>query len=161
MKLKLSAVASTLLVFIVLVALPLAAIRYVPTEILSSIQQAGFDIQLFATETAILGLVVASITLIKGIVEPTSVTYLILSLVSSGFGLIFALIVLGVGNIADLGLTRFQVSNERMSAFIRIDLRIFIWITFAAVLLQMVQNVYEWREVRADQAASEAEPSGR
>ena len=91
------------------------------------------------------------IILIKGIVDPSSVTYLLVSLISSGLSLIFTLIVLGVGSISNLGLTSFKVVANQIETYIKLDLRVFIWIMMGVVLFQMAQAYFEWQEFKTEQ----------
>ena len=147
---KSSTVIKAIFAFLVFVVLPLAGVRYLPKELQDQLQSTGFDTQSFAIETATIGIVVTVIILIKGIVDPTSVTYLIVSLVSSGLSLIFTLIVLGVGSISNLGMTSFKVVANQMETYIKLDLRIFIWIMMGVVLFQMAQAYFEWHEAKTE-----------
>jgi len=148
---KSSTVIKAILAFLVFVILPLAGLRYLPKGLKDQLQSTGFDTQSFAIETATIGLIVTLIILIKGIVDPTSVTYLIVSLISSGLSLIFTLVVLGVGSISNLGLTSFKVVNNQVETYIKLDLRVFIWIMMGVVLFQMAQAYFEWREAKTEQ----------
>ena len=151
MKMKSSTVIKAILAFLVFVILPLAGLRYLPKGLKDQLQSTGFDTQSFAIETATIGLIVTLIILIKGIVDPTSVTYLIVSLISSGLSLIFTLVVLGVGSISNLGLTSFKVVNNQVETYIKLDLRVFIWIMMGVVLFQMAQAYFEWQEAKTEQ----------
>jgi hypothetical protein len=151
---KFSVVIKAIFAFLVFVVLPLGGPRYLPKGLQDQLQSTGFDTQSFAIETATIGLIVTVIILIKGIVDPTSVTYLIVSLVSSGLSLIFTLIVLGVGNISNLGLTSFKVVANQVEAYIKLDLRVFIWIMMGVVLFQMAQTYFEWCEAKIEQKIS-------
>ena len=148
---KSSTVIKAILAFLVFVILPLAGLRYLPKGLKDQLQSTGFDTQSFAIETATIGLIVTLIILIKGIVDPTSVTYLIVSLISSGLSLIFTLVVLGVGSISNLGLTSFKVVNNQVETYIKLDLRVFIWIMMGVVLFQMAQAYFEWHEAKTEQ----------
>ena len=147
---KSSTVIKAILAFLVFVILPLAGLRYLPKGLKDQLQSTGFDTQSFAIETATIGLIVTLIILIKGIVDPTSVTYLIVSLISSGLSLIFTLVVLGVGSISNLGLTSFKVVNNQVETYIKLDLRVFIWIMMGVVLFQMAQAYFEWHEAKTE-----------
>lgn len=151
---KSSAVIKAVLAFLVFVVLPLAGLRYLPKGLQDQLQSSGFDTQSFAIETATIGIVVTVITLIKGIIDPTSVTYLIVSLVSSGLSLIFTLIILGIGSISNLGLTSFNVVTNQVETYIKLDLRVFIWIMIGVVFFQMAQTYFEWQEAKAEQKTS-------
>jgi hypothetical protein len=136
---------------LIFVVLPLAGPRYLPKDLQEKLQSSGFDTQSIAIETATIGLVVTMIILIKGIVDPSSVTYLLVSLVSSGLSLIVTLIVLGVGSISNLGLTSFKVVANQVETYIKLDLRVFIWIMIGVVLFQMAQAYFEWQEFKTEQ----------
>lgn len=151
MKIKSSVVIKAIITLLIFVVLPLAGLRYLPKDLQEKLQSSGFDTQSFAIETATIGLVVTMIILIKGIVDPSSVTYLLVSLISSGLSLIFTLIVLGVGSISNLGLTSFKVVANQIETYIKLDLRVFIWIMMGVVLFQMAQAYFEWQEFKTEQ----------
>ena len=90
-------VASALLTFLILVVLPLAAIRLIPLQTLDQLAVTGLDIKSLATQTALLGLVVSAISLAKAITASTSIAYLILDVSSNLVSLAFALLIVGVG----------------------------------------------------------------
>jgi len=144
-------VAGALMTFIVLVALPLAAIRLLPGQTLNQFSDMGLDVQGLATETAILGLVISAIALAKAIVENTSIAYLILDVSSNIIFLAFTLLVVGVGNIGNLGYSSFSLKQGKLTTEIMLDLRVFIYLTMGVVAVSVLQSVARFREARAEE----------
>ncbi len=151
-------VAGALLTFLVLVALPLAAINYLPVQIIDQLSATGLDIRSIATETAMLGLVVSAIALVKAIISPTSIAYLLLDVSMNVVTVAFALLVVGAGNIGSFGLSTFSLKQGKVATEITIDLRVFIWLTLGTVVFSIAQSVARFREARAE-AAVKANPN--
>lgn len=144
-------VAGALMTFIVLVALPLAAIRLLPGQTLTQFSDMGFDVQGLAIETAILGLVISAIAFAKAIVGKTSIAYLILDVSSNIIFLAFTLLVVGVGNIGNLGYSSFSLKQGKLTTEIMLDLRVFIYLTIGVVAVSVLQSVARFREARAEE----------
>jgi len=144
-------VAGALMTFIVLVALPLAAIRLLPGQTLTQFSDMGFDVQGLAIETAMLGLVISAIALAKAIVGKTSIAYLILDVSSNIIFLAFTLLVVGVGNIGNLGYSSFSLKQGKLTTEIMLDLRVFIYLTIGVVAVSVLQSVARFREARAEE----------
>ena len=143
--------ASALLTFLILVVLPLAAIRLIPPQTLDQLAATGLDVQNLATQTALLGLVVSAISLAKAITVSTSMVYLILDVSSNLVSLAFALLIVGVGNIGSLGYSSFKLTQGKVTTEILLDLRVFIWLTIGVVALNVLQALVKFREVRTDE----------
>lgn len=143
-----------LVIFIVLVGLPIAAIRYLPEQTISQLSSLGLDVQSLANQTAMLGLVVSAIVLAKAIVTPTSLAYLILDVSSNVVSLVFALLVVGAGNIESLGYSSFRITEGKLTTEIALDLHVFIYLTVAAVAISVLQLIAKYREVRAGEKAT-------
>lgn len=97
-----------------------------------------------------LGFVVAAVTLVKGIVERTSIAYLILDIVENIVALIFTFFVIGVGNIGNLGLTSFNVVQGNLTANISLDIRFFLWVTMGIVGFRVVSSIVEFNEAKTE-----------
>lgn len=104
----------------------------------------------------IIGAVTAGLTLGVGFANPSSVLSLVLRVAQAGSSLVFILVFLSAGNIAGLGYTEFDIAMESASISIAMDLRVFVYISIATILLKMVQVYLEWNEERI-----EAAPPGR
>ena len=108
-------VAGPLLTFLVLVALPLGAIKLIPADTLSQLENSDLNIQGLAIQTAMLGFVVSTLALAKAVITKTSVAYLILNVSSNIVSFAFALLVVGVGNIGSLGFSSFKLAQSKLS----------------------------------------------
>jgi hypothetical protein len=150
MKVRWGEVAGTLLTFLVLVALPIAALYYIPAQTLEQLAATGLNVQTFLTETAMLGLVISAIALAKAIAERTSIAYLILDVFSNIVSLAFALLVVGVGNIGSLGYSNFSLNQGKVTTEIVLDLRVFIYLTVGVVAISVLQSITRFREARAE-----------
>ena len=117
---------------------------------LNQLELAGFSLQSFVVQMAMLGFVVAAVTLVKGIVERTSIAYLILDIVENIVALIFTFFVIGVGNIGNLGLTSFNVVQGNLTANISLDIRFFLWVTMGIVGFRVVSSIVEFNEAKTE-----------
>lgn len=150
MKISSSAVFSALITIALFVVIPQVLIRLLPSSVLTQFEASGLDLQSFVIQSSILGIVIAAITLSKGIVKKTSITYLILDVVANTVALAFLLIVVGIGNVGNLGLTSFNIKQENASVNIILNLQIFIWITIGLVTLRVINSIVEFGEARAE-----------
>ena len=146
-------VAGALFTFLVLVALPLAAIRLIPVQRLDQLSAMGLDVPSLVAQTALLGLIISAIALVKAIIKKTSIAYLILDVSSNLVSLTFALLVVGVGNIGSLGFSNFRFIQGKVTTDMLLDLRFFIWLTVGVVTLSVLQSVAKFRENRGEEAA--------
>ena len=151
MTLKWSDVNSALFTFLILVMLPLVALRFIPTQTLEQLLAAGLDIQNVVKQTALFGLVVSVISLAKAITTSTSIVYLILDISSNLVSLAFAFLIVGIGNIGSLGYSSFKLTQGKVTTEILFDLRVFIWLTIGVVTLNVLQSLVRFREARADE----------
>jgi bacteriorhodopsin len=143
-------VVGALLTFIVFVVFPLAVINVLPAQTLSQLSAMGFDVQELATGTAMLGLIISAIALAKAIVEKTSIIYLILDVSSNIVFFTFALIVVGVGNIENLGYSSYSFNQGKVTTEIVLDLRVFIYLTLGVVMISVLQSIAKFRETRIE-----------
>jgi hypothetical protein len=151
-----SEAAAVLLTFLGLVALPLIAIQLVPAQTLDQLKVTGLDIQDFLMQTAVLGLIISVITLVKAIIRRTSIAYLVFSVSSDLISLAFALLVIGVGNVGSLGYSSFKFMQEKVVTEIVLDLRVFIWLSVGVVAISVLQSVVKFREMRSEITVSSA-----
>jgi hypothetical protein len=147
-----SEVGWALLTFVALVALPLMAVQYVPEQTLTQLSTLGLDVPALAMSSALLGLVISAIALAKAIVARTSLAYLILDVSSNIVSLVFALLVVGVGNVGSLGYSSFSLKQGKVTTEIALDLRIFIYLTVALVAVSVLQSIARFREERTEES---------
>ncbi len=153
---KIGAVISAAITLLLFVGIPYLLPSYVPPDLMAQIEQSGFDLPSFINQIMMIGVVTAALTLIGGFVNPTSIISLAVKIAQAGFSLILIVVFLGAGNIAGLGLTQFDVAMQGVQSSITMDLRVFVYISIATILLKMIQVYLEWNEARI-----EAAPPGR
>lgn len=150
MKVRQSAVVSAFATILILVVLPFVVLRLLPDEMLSQLESSGFSLQSFVVQMAMLGFIVAAITLVKGIFERTSITYLILDVLENIVSLIFTFFIIGVGNIGNLGFTSFRIVQGNLTANIILDIRFFLWVAMVVVGLRVVSSIVEFNEEKTE-----------
>ena len=153
---KSGAVISALITLVLFVGIPYLLPSYIPADLLAQVESSGFDLAGFTNQIMIIGAVTAGLTLAVGFVNPSSALSLILRIAQAGLSLVFIVVFLGAGNIAGLGYTEFDIAMEGVTSSIAMDLRVFVYISIASILLKMVQVYLEWNEERI-----EAAPPGR
>jgi hypothetical protein len=147
-------VAGAVFTFLVLVELPLVAIRLIPAQTLSQLSAMGLNVPGLVMQTALIGLVIYVITLVKAITNKKSIAYLILDVSLNMVSLIFALLVVGVGNISSLGYSNFRLTQGKVTTEILLNFRLFIWLTVGVVTLSVLRSVAMFREVRSEKTAN-------
>ena len=70
------------------------------------------------------------------------------------------MVFLGAGNISGLGYTEFDIAMKGVSSRITMDLRVFVYISIAAILLKLVQIYLEWNEERITSHTNELIENG-
>ncbi|MGD2141980.1 MAG: hypothetical protein PVH79_00700 [Candidatus Bathyarchaeota archaeon] len=145
------AIASALITLIVFTVLPLMTPRFVPSQYLEMVSQVGIEINQFTNQIAMIGGIVAILTLVKGFSVRSSPIYLIAALASSGVTFAFTVMTLSLGKLEELrnlGLTSITVDVQGSLNEIVLDFRIFVQLTALAVALKMVEAVLEFMEAR-------------
>ena len=113
----------------------------------------------FSNEIATIGGLIAALTLVKGFVEPSSVLYLLASIISSGVTLFLTVVTVSLGRfeeLGNLGLTTMTMEVQGTLNTMTLDFRVFIWITVATVGLKIVESFLEFSDARKDSKNSEA-----
>lgn len=150
------AVISAGITLILFVGVPYMLPQYLPTDIMQSVVDSGFDLSGFLNQIMLIGGLTAALTLLKGFVDESSVISLLVSIAQNLSTIAFTVILLGAGNIASLGITELTVDMEGLTSVIRMDMRIFIYFTLLTVALKVVKSYLEWNEARIESA-----PPGR
>jgi hypothetical protein len=147
---KINAVISTIITLILFVGIPYILPSYIPPYLIAQIEQSGFDLASFIDQIMIIGALTATMTLVGGLVSPTSLIALLIKVAQAGFSLVLIAIFLGVGNIMNLGLAQFDVAMEGVQSNIILDLRVFVYVSIGTILLKVLQVYLEWKEARAE-----------
>jgi hypothetical protein len=150
------AIISAAITLILFVGIPYMLPEYLPTDIMQSVVDSGFDLSGFLNQIMLIGAVTAGLTLAKGLVDESSVIALLVSITQNVSTIAFTVIFLGAGNVASLGVTELTVNVPPITSVIKMDLRIFIYFTFLTVALRVIKSYLEWNEARI-----EAAPPGR
>jgi hypothetical protein len=147
---RMGAVISAAITLLLFVAAPYMLMRYITPDLVQTMAESGIELSSVLRQTMIIGGLTATLTLIGGFVSQTSMTYLIVAIAQNVFTLIFAIIILGVGNIAGLGITEFTVTMQQVTNTIRMDLRAFVYIILLTTCLRVLQIYLTWKEARID-----------
>lgn len=153
---KTGAVISAVITLILFVGIPYLLPGYIPPDLMTQIEQSGFNLDSFTSQIMIIGVATAALTLVGGFAEPTSIIALLVKMAQAGFSLILIIVFLGAGNIASLGYTEFKVAMQGVQSTITMDLRVFVYISIGTIFLKVLQVYLEWKEARV-----EAAPPGR
>jgi len=156
-----SAIISAAITLIIFTVLPLYAPSLIPPEYIDMVSEFGIDIIQFANEIAMLGGVIAVLTLVKGFIQPSSVFYLLASLASSGVTLFFTIVTVSLGrfeDLANLGMTTITMEVQGALNTMSLDFRLFVWITTATVALKIVESFLEYADARKQKAADAPHP---
>lgn len=153
MRVRYGDVGVALAAFLVLVALPLSVIRFLPPEYVQQFSSAGLDIQGVLYQTVVLGVVISAVTLAKAFIDKASIKYLLLGITSEVIFLAFALLVVGAGNIGSLGYSNLRIAQGKLTTVLALDLRVFVLLTIGVVGLSVLQTVAKFREAKAEKAA--------
>jgi hypothetical protein len=156
MESKTGAIISATITLILFVGIPYMLPSLIPSDLLVQIEQSGFDLAGFTNQIMIIGALTAAMTLVGGFVDPTSIIALLVKIAQAGFSLVLIVVFLGAGDVMSLGLTQFDIAMEGVQSSIIMDLRIFVYVSIATILLKIVQVYLEWSEDRI-----EAAPPGR
>ena len=150
MRVRWGEAAGALVTLIVFVALPLAALRYLPPQALLPLEETGLDVQGLVYQMVALGLILFALEVGRAFVAKSSVGYLVLDVSSIVAGLAFTLLIVGAGDIGSLGYSRLNLGGGRQVTEITLDLRAFVYISLGAVALRVFQSVLRFREARAE-----------
>ncbi len=149
---KVGAVLNAVLTLAAFTVIPLILPSYLPPDLMDALSQGGFDLTSFLNEVALIGVAMAAIALVKGLVDESSPIHLGVSIVSKVFWLVFTFTVLGLGNLAGLGVTTFSIEMEEGVNTVVFDLSLFAYLAVATVLLKIVHSILEFRDARSKAA---------
>lgn len=156
MKVRYGAVISAVITLLVFTVLPLYAPSRLPREVGDLLSRAGISLTGFVNQIAVIGVVIAALTLAKGLVDATSPVYLLATIGSSAATLVFTLITLGLGDIGGMGVTTITMDIEGAVNTAVVDLRFFIQLAALTVGLQIIQSILEFSEARKEGSGPEA-----
>jgi ABC-type uncharacterized transport system permease subunit len=157
-----SALVSAAITLLMFTAIPLLAPRYLPPSYLETFAKTGIEVSSFSIQLAIMGIAVAALTLVKGFVEPSSPTYLLAAIASSGVTFAFTAVTLSFGRLEELGnlgLTTMNVEVQGSVNAIVLDFRLFVQLTALTVALRMVEAVFAFIEARKEAKAPGTPPA--
>lgn len=149
-KRSLNSIISASISLIIFVGSPLLLQHYIPSHFVSLFAKTGLNIQSVINQLMIVGFITAAITLTKGFISETSVFFLIISIAQKMFTIIFTIILLGAGNLTNLGITSLNVEIENSIHFITLNYQLFLYITFLMVILKILQTYLEWSKIKKE-----------
>ena len=153
---KTGAIISATITLILFVGIPYMLPSLISPDLIVQIEQSGFNLASFTNQIMMIGVLTAAFTLVGGFIDPTSIISLLVKMAQAGFSLVLIVVFLGAGDIMSLGITQFDIVAEGVQNSISMDLRVFVYISIASILLKMIQVYLEWNEARI-----EAAPPGR
>jgi hypothetical protein len=147
---------SAMITLILFVVVPYLLPEYIPPDIDRLIVESGIDLDRFLNQLMVVGAVTAAITLVKGLAGKTSSVWLLASLAQNVSSLVFTLILLGAGDIMSLGVVELTMYAENAANYIKMNMRVLVYLSVEVVALSMIRSYLVWREARV-----EAAPPGR
>jgi hypothetical protein len=156
------ALVSAAISLLLFTAVPLLAPSYLPPSYLEPLANIGIDVSSLSNQLAIMGVAVATLTLVKGFVAPSSPLYLLAALASSGMTFAFTVMTLSFGRLEDLGnlgLTTMNVEVQGSVNAIVLDFRLFVQLTALTVVLRMGEAVFAFIEARKEAKAPKTPPA--
>ncbi|UCH56947.1 MAG: hypothetical protein JSV18_06300 [Candidatus Bathyarchaeota archaeon] len=155
---KLSAVVSAAITFVIFALLPSYVPSLIPPQYSEMIAQTGIDLAGFTNQISMIGVIIATLTLVKGFVPPSSPIYILASIGSSGVTLAFTIITLSLGNLEELGnlgLTTLTLDVEGGVNTAVIDMRFFFQLTALTVVLSIIHSILEFSDARKESRVRE------
>jgi len=143
-----SAVLSAILNLIMFVGVPYLLPDLLPYSLSNAIDAAGLNIEVILRQITTIGIITSALILLKGTMEPESKEALAVSITQNLSILMFSAIFLSIGDFRSIGVSSFAVDMENAVNLIRLDLRLFLYLSLFTVLLQILKSYFEWREAR-------------
>ena len=143
-----SALFSALFSLITFSIIPLYAPTQLPIELFDPLIEAGFDIESFTYQIAVIGVLSSILIVIKGFAEEDSYTYLLTALTGNGVSLYFTLATLTLGDITSLGVSTIKMDIGGGSNTLTLDMSIFVWFAILTLVLQVLLNIMTFLDSR-------------
>jgi len=150
MRIKTGPVISAAITLLIFTVLPLYAQGQIPPEVTELLAEAGISMTGFLNQIAMIGVVIAALTLAKAFVEASSPVYLLASIGSSVVMLAFTVITLSLGDLGNLGVTTVTMDIEEAVNTAVVDLRFFLQLAALSVGLQIIHSILEFMEARKE-----------
>ena len=157
MRIKTGAVISAAITLLIFTVLPLYAPSQIPPEFTELLAEAGISLTGFLNQIAMIGVVIAALTLAKGFVEASSPVYLLASIGSSVVMLAVTVITLSLGDLSNLGVTTVTMDIEGAVSTAVVDLRFFVQLAALSVGLQIIHAFLEFMEARKEEGPAVSE----
>jgi len=145
---KLGSVISAAITLMVFTVLPFYAPSLLPPEVGQALSQAGFNQSGFINQIAIMGVLMAILTLVKGFSPESSPICLLASIASSVSMLVFTLLSLGLGDWEGLGITTISLNVQGVLNTVVLDLRLFVQLAVLSVALQVMHSILVFVDAR-------------
>ena len=132
---------------VLLTVLPLAGQMYIPDQVLKLLSsQSGFDLIQFLDRLSLVGIVFASLVILRSHTERTSFAGLILSFVNKAFWFVVVLFALGLGYPETGGMAVLGGGGDGARNFVTIDLRLFALLVAVILGLMAVRSLLIYKE---------------
>jgi hypothetical protein len=149
MKVKRRSMVVAALILIFFTVLPLASPMLIPQELFTALYvEARIDLASILFRVAVIGLAMAVLVLLRGIVEKNSQAGLALSIINKVFWFIIVLFAVGVGKIENVGLTVLGGGNNSNTNIVVFDLRLIVFLVAIIMTLMVVRSIFEYQEAK-------------
>lgn len=147
---KAKAVLDAILTLVTSTLIPLMLPRMLPPDVMEAASYLPFNLTGLMNEIALIGLVMAALALSKGFVDKASPVHLGISTISKVLWLVFIFIVMGLGRIGNLGVTKLTMEMEGAVITVVLDFQVFVYLTILTVLLKITYSFLEFRDARLE-----------
>ncbi|MBD3205071.1 hypothetical protein GF319_01855 [Candidatus Bathyarchaeota archaeon] len=140
-------VITAVFLFLLFVLVPYLIPSFLPYELYQLFDLVSFDIAVFLRQVMVFGVIISSLTLVGGFLEPQSIYTLAFTLAKNASLMIIMIIFIGGGKIQNMGLTETTLNLDKMNIWIQIDLQVFFYIALGILILKSLESVLKWREI--------------
>ncbi len=147
MKIRVKPIAEAVLILIFLTVLPIIGQGWMPSELLKALTtQTGFNLLDLLGRIAVIGVILSILVLLRGLVEKTSVRYLLLSTTWKIFWLFIVFFLLGFGYPETLGIAIIGGIAGAIENVVAFDFRLFTSLATVVVALMIIRSVLQFQD---------------
>jgi hypothetical protein len=137
-------------ILVLLTVLPFLGQGRLPEELYTYLSKtSGIDLRVILNETAVTGLVIASIIILGDVFEKNTVPGLVVSTATRVIWFIVIAFTLSLGDLQNLGLASIGSGSGASFNMVVIDLRLFVFLIAVITVMKIGYSVLEYRENKA------------